>query len=156
MNRMIVEILALGLLIAAFLAVSLDDSIYSVISLGVVLIISSLLYLLNEAYFAAIFQFAVGIGTVAVLLVVSDTLDAHSSSKKKTKVPLGTLVAAILVSIPVLFFSIPVIRIIPEPTTTFAFDLWDFRSIDVMLQGIVILVLAIGMAIILKPEEAHQ
>jgi NADH:ubiquinone oxidoreductase subunit 6 (subunit J) len=153
MNNMIVELLAIGLLITAFLAIDLDDSVYAIISLGFVLIISSLLYLLNEAYFAAIFQFAVGIGTIVVLLIVSETLDEQISRKKENKIPVGTIIAALLISVPVLFFTIPVIRIIPEPTTGFAYDLWDFRSIDVMLQGIVILVLAIGMVILLKSEK---
>jgi NADH:ubiquinone oxidoreductase subunit 6 (subunit J) len=153
MNKMIVEVLAVGLLITAFLAIDLDDSIYAIISLGLVLILSSLLYLLNDAYFAALFQFAVGVGTIVVLLIVSETLDEQVPEKKESKKPVGTIIAAVLISIPVLFFTIPIIRIIPEPTTTFAFDLWDFRSIDVMLQGIVILVLAIGMIILLRSEK---
>lgn len=150
---MIPEILAVGLLITAFLAVNLDDSVYAVISLGLVLVISSSLYLFNGAYFGAIFQFAVGVGTVVILLIVSETLDEHVPRTRDRRLPIGTIVAALLVSIPVLFIAIPVIRIIPEPTTGFPYDLWDFRSVDVMLQGLVILMLAVGMVILLKSEK---
>jgi NADH:ubiquinone oxidoreductase subunit 6 (subunit J) len=150
---LIVEFLAVGIILTAFLAINLDDSFYSVLSLGSVLIISSLLYLLNNAYFAAIFQFATGIGTLAVLLVLGETLDREGPHREKPEIPIGTIVAAILLSIPVLFFTIPVIQIIPEPTSGVPFNLWDLRSVDVLLQGVVILVLTIGMVILLKPEK---
>ena len=156
MNEMIAEILAIALIITAFLAINLDNSIYSVISLGGVLIFSSLLYFYSGAYFAAIFQFAVGVGTIAVLLIVSETLDEEESHKKKLRTPVATIITAVLFSIPVLVFTIPVIQIIPETTTGFPYDLWDFRSVDVIIQGIVILVLAIGMAILLKSEKESE
>ena len=150
---MIVEFLVVGIILSAFLAINLDDSFYSVLSLGSVLIIASLLYWLNNAYFAAIFQFAAGIGTLAVLLVLGETLDREGPHREKPEIPIGTIVAAILLSIPVLFLTIPVIQVIPEPTSGVPYSLWDLRSVDVVLQGIVILVLTIGMVILLKPEK---
>ena len=150
---MILEFLAVGIIFTAILAINLDDPFYSILSLGGVLIISALLYLINEAYFAAIFQFATGIGTIAVLLVLGETLDKGEQQKEKTKIPVGTIIAAILLSIPVLFFTIPVIQIIPEPTIGVPFNLWDLRSVDVLSQGVVILILAIGMIIILRHEK---
>ena len=153
---MILEFLAVGIIFVAILAINLDDPFYSILSLGGVLIISALLYLANEAYFAAIFQFATGIGTVAVLLVLGETLDKGEQHKEKTKRPVGTVIAAILLSFPVLFFTIPVIRIIPEPTIGVPFNLWELRSVDVLLQGVVILILAIGMIIILRPEKEDE
>ena len=153
---MILEFLAVGIIFAAILAINLDDPFYSILSLGGVLIISALLYLVNEAYYASIFQFATGIGTVAVLLVLGETLERGELHKEKKKRPIGTIIAAILLSIPVLFFTIPVIQIIPEPTTGVPFNLWDLRSVDVLLQGLVILVLAIGMIIILRHEKEDE
>ena len=153
---MIIELLAIGLIVTAFLAVNLDNSIYSVIALGCVLIFSSLLYFFNGAYFAAIFQFAVGTGTIAVLLIVSETLDETESHERKLKLPIATIIVAVLFSIPVLIITVPVIQIIPETTTGFPYDLWDFRSIDVMIQGVVILILAVGMAIIMRTKKEGE
>jgi NADH:ubiquinone oxidoreductase subunit 6 (subunit J) len=156
MNNMIIEILAVALIITAFLAINLDNSIYSVIALGCVLIFSALLYFFNGAFFAAVFQFAVGAGTIAVLLIVSETLDEQESHEKKPKLPIATIIAAVLFSIPVLIFTVPVIQIIPEATTGFPYDLWDFRSIDVIVQGIVILIIAVGMVILLKSQKGAE
>ena len=64
---MIIELLAVALIITAFLAINLENSVYSVIALGCVLIFSSLLYFFKGAFFAALFQFAVGTGTIAIL-----------------------------------------------------------------------------------------
>ena len=153
---MIVEFLAVGIIFAAFLAINLDDSFYSILSLGAVLIISSLLYFFNDAYFAAIFQFATGTGTLAVLLVLGETLDIDKPHREKQEIPTGTIVAAILLSIPVLFFTIPILRIIPEPTSGVPYSLWDLRSVDVLLQGVVILVLSIGIIFLLKPDKERE
>jgi NADH:ubiquinone oxidoreductase subunit 6 (subunit J) len=149
----IAELLALGLIITALLAVNLDDPVYSLMSLACVLLLSSLLYAENGAFFAAVFQSAAGIGTIAILLVISETLDEDMPQKRKRNRPVGTIVAAILLSIPVLYFTIPVVRVIPEPISGFPLAFWELRSVDVVLQGIVILVLATGMAILLKSER---
>ncbi len=152
-NRLILEILAIGLVVTALLAVNVDDPIYSVISLACVFVITSLLYLVNGAYYAAIFQFVIGIGTLAILFVTAETLDETRFEKKPSKFPIGTIVAALILVVPVIFLTIPVIRIIPEPAGNLPYVLWDLRSIDVILQGIIMLVIAIGMIILLKNER---
>lgn len=152
-NKLILEILIIGLIVTALLAINVDDPIYSVISLACVFIITSLLYLMNGAYYAAIFQFVIAIGTLAILFVTAETLDETRIEKKTSKFPIGTIVAALILAIPVIFFTIPVIRIIPEPAGNLPYILWNLRSVDVILQGIIMLVIAIGMIILLKREK---
>ena len=150
---MIVEILAIGLLITALLAVNVKNPVYSVASLACVFILVAILYYLSGAYFAALFQFIIGIGTLAVLFVVAETLDGGHDKAEYTERPYGTIIAALLLSIPMFIFTIPVVRIIPEPAGGLPYALWDLRSLDVVLQGVVILIIALGMVIILRHEK---
>ena len=65
--------LAIGLVTSAVFAIYLKETVASVLSLGSMLILLSLLYFSLNAPFAAIFQLALGIGTVAVFLLAGDT-----------------------------------------------------------------------------------
>ena len=79
------ELIAISLIISAFLAVYLEHAIYSVVSLAATFLLTSLLYFSVDAHFASVFQLATGVGTVAVLFLSSEMLSEESNTKKYFK-----------------------------------------------------------------------
>ena len=75
---MILEVLSIGLLVSACLALFLDEVIYSVAALSGTFLFTALLYAVNGAVYAAIFQFAVGVGTLAILFLSGEMLSDKS------------------------------------------------------------------------------
>ena len=78
---MIFEILAIGLIISAILALFLDEVVYSVAALSGTFLFTALIYYLNGAIYAAIFQFVVGIGTLAILFLSGEMLGEKPTKK---------------------------------------------------------------------------
>jgi len=150
---MILELLAVGLVVSAFLAVHLDDAVYSVISLAGTLILMAILYSLNNATFVAVFQLAIGVGTLAVLFLSSEMLSEKQDGQKSLKNVLPTLAAALLLSIPSIFLSVGTVPAIVSSNISFPEALWNLRSIDVILQGLVIMTVALGIAIVLYEKK---
>ena len=100
---MIIEILAIGLIISAVLALFLDEVVYSVAALAATFLLTALIYVLNGAVFAGIFQFAVSIGTLAILFLSGEML-GEKPSKKASSLRIGGLVGEdILLSLPANF-----------------------------------------------------
>jgi NADH:ubiquinone oxidoreductase subunit 6 (subunit J) len=149
---MIFEILAVGLIISAMLALFLEEIIYSVAALAGTFFFTALIYIQNGAYFAAIFQFAVGVGTLAILFLSGEMLGDKPSKKispKRTAVLIGT--GAVL-SLPAIFLSVSG----STGTTSnleFGDALWNVRGLDVVLQAVVILTVALGIAIVLYEKK---
>jgi len=149
---MIFEILAVGLIISAVLALFLDEVIYSVAALAGTFFFTAFIYVENGALFAAIFQIAVGVGTLAILFLSGEML----GDKPKTKtspVRVGALVGAgAVLSLPAIFLSVS-----GSTGTTSGLDfgdaLWNVRGLDVVLQAIVILTVALGIAIVLYEKK---
>jgi NADH:ubiquinone oxidoreductase subunit 6 (subunit J) len=77
---MILEAISIGLIISACLALFLDEAVYSVAALAGTFLFTALIYVLSGAVFVAIFQFAVGVGTLAILFLSGEML-----SDKPTK-----------------------------------------------------------------------
>ncbi|NLF88929.1 hypothetical protein GX563_08925 [Candidatus Bathyarchaeota archaeon] len=145
---MIIEILAVGLIISAILALFLDEVVYSVAALAGTFLFTALIYVLSGALYAGIFQFAVSVGTLAILFLSGEML-GEKPARKASPVRTGGLVGAgILLSLPAIFLSV-------SGTSNVAADvdfgeaLWNLRGIDVVLQAIVILTLALGISIVL-------
>ncbi len=150
---MILELLAIGLVVSAFLAVHLDDAVYSVVSLAGTLILMAILYSLSDATFVAVFQLAIAVGTLAVLFLSSEMLSEKQDGQKSSKNVLLSLAAALLLSIPSIFISIGTVPAIVSSNISFPEALWSFRSIDVILQGLVIMTVALGIAIVLQEKK---
>jgi NADH:ubiquinone oxidoreductase subunit 6 (subunit J) len=151
---MILELLSAGLVISACLAIFLDEAVYSVAALAGTLFLTSMLYALSGAVFVAVFQFAVGAGTLAVLFLSGEML-----SEKPAKVPQKTLLSLVavgaLLSLPAIFLSVS------GQTGGFsgvAFEkaLWDLRAVDVVLQGFVIMTVALGIVIVLHEKRKGE
>jgi NADH:ubiquinone oxidoreductase subunit 6 (subunit J) len=152
---MILELVAVGLVVSAFLAVYLDGAVYSVASLASTIILVAILYSLNNATLVAVFQLAIGVGTLAVLFLSSEMLSEKPSEKKPLKNTFLAIVVALLLSIPSIFLSVGTIPTHVSSNVSFPEALWNLRAIDVVLQGLVIMTVALGIAIVLydKKEE---
>lgn len=152
---MILELVALGLVVSAFLAVHLDDAVYSVTSLASTIILVTILYSLNNATLVAVFQLAIGVGTLAVLFLSSEMLSEKPSEKKRLKNTFLAVAAALLLSIPSIFLLVGTNPTHASSSVSFPQALWNLRAIDVVLQGLVIMTVALGIAIVLydKKEE---
>ena len=149
---MILEVLSAGLVISACLAIFLDEAVYSVAALAGTFFFTALLYVLSDALFVAIFQFAVGVGTLAILFLSGEMLSEKPAKKTSLKNTLTVLVAGALLSLPAIFLSVS------GPTgisseIPFGEALWDLRAVDVVLQGLVIMTVALGIAIVLYEKK---
>ena len=149
---MILEVLSAGLVITACLAIFLDEAIYSVVALAGTFLFTSLLYALNGSVFVAVFQFAVGAGTLAVLFLSGEMLSEAPLKKTQPKNFLIVIVAGALLSLPpiLLSFATPATEV---SGVTFGEALWTLRAGDVVLQGLVIMTVALGIAIILYEKR---
>ncbi|MEM0312943.1 MAG: hypothetical protein QW056_03740 [Candidatus Bathyarchaeia archaeon] len=146
---MILELIAAVLIISACLAIYLDEAIYSVVSLACVFAMIIILYALSGATYAAVFQLAIGTGTLVALLLAGEMFSEASQNKKQLKKTLGVIALALLISLPSIFLSVEVTPIVSVSSVSFAEALWTLRSADVILQGLVIIAVAIGITIII-------
>jgi NADH:ubiquinone oxidoreductase subunit 6 (subunit J) len=149
---MILEVLSAGLVITACLAIFLDEAVYSVVALAGTFLFTSLLYALSGAVFVAVFQFAVGAGTLAVLFLSGEMLSEKPLKKTQPKNLLTVVVAGALLSLPTIFLSIatPANEV---SGVSFGEALWTLRAGDVVLQGLVIMTVALGIAIVLYEKR---
>ena len=148
---MILEIISVGLVISACLAIFLEEAVYSVVALAGTFFLTSMLYALSGSIFAAVFQFAVGAGTLAILFLSGEML-----SEKPAKVSQKTLftfvIAGLLLSLPAVFLSLSS-QTVAFSGISFEEALWDLRAVDVVLQGFVILTVALGIVIVLHDKR---
>jgi NADH:ubiquinone oxidoreductase subunit 6 (subunit J) len=152
---MILEVLSAGLIISACLAIFLDEAVYSVAALAGAFFFTALLYALSGAPFVAIFQFAVGVGTLAILFLSGEMLSEKPTKKTSRKSTLTVLVAGAVLSLPAIFLSVT------GPTgisteVSFGEALWNLRALDVVLQGLVIMTVALGIAIVLYERKKGE
>jgi NADH:ubiquinone oxidoreductase subunit 6 (subunit J) len=151
---MILELLSVGLIISACLAIFLDEAVYSVVALAGMFFLTSMLYALSGAVFVAVFQFAVGAGTLAILFLSGEML-----SEKPVKVPRKTLLSLVAVG---LLLSLPAVLLSVSGQTavfsgiSFEEALWNLRAVDVVLQGFVIMTVALGIAIVLHEKRKGE
>jgi NADH:ubiquinone oxidoreductase subunit 6 (subunit J) len=148
---MIFEVLSAGLVISACLAIFLDEAVYSVAALANTLVFMALLYVFTDALFVAVFQFAVGTGTLAILFLSGEML-SEKPAKTPRKNVLAIIMAGALLSLPAIFLSIS-----GSTSTvggvTFEEALWNLRAVDVVLQGLVMMAVALGIGIVLHEKR---
>jgi len=150
---MIVELIAAGLVISACLAIFLDEAVYSVASLACTFTLMAILYALNDATFVAVFQLAVAAGTLVVLFLAGEMLSEKPSKEKSLKKTFLVALAALLLSLPSIFLSVAVTPANVSSSVSFGQAIWDLRAIDVVLQGLVIMTVALGIAIVLYERK---
>ena len=149
---MIFEILAVGLIISAVLALFLEEVIYSVAALSATFFFTAFIYMQNDAIFAAVFQIAVGVGTLAILFLSGEMLGDKPKKKASPKRTGALIGAGAILSLPAIFLSVS-----GSTGTTSNLDfgdaLWNVRGLDVVLQAIVILTVALGISIVLYEQK---
>ena len=149
---MILEVLSIGLIISACLALFLDEVVYSVAAMAGTFLFTAAIYILNDAPFAAIFQFAIGIGTLAVLFLSGEMLNEKATKKTSLKKSITLICVALALSLPAFLLSVSG-SIATGATATFSDALWNLRGLDDVLEGIVILTVAMGIAIVLFEKK---
>jgi len=146
------EILSIGLIVSACLALFLDEVVYSVAALAGTFLFTALLYYVNGAIYAAIFQFVVGVGTLAILFLSGEMLSDKSTKKTSPKKLSGLISAGVVLSLPAIFLSISSSTGVYS-NASFGEALWHLSGVDVILQALVILTVALGIAIILYEQK---
>lgn len=149
---MILELVSAGLVISACLAIFLDEAVYSVAALAGTFFLTALLYALNDAPYVAIFQAAVGIGTVAILFLSGETLSEAPVTKIPTKKLIILTVLGVVLTLPALFLSVSSQNAVTY-AVPFGEALWDLRALDIVLQGLVVMTVALGIAIVLYNKK---
>jgi NADH:ubiquinone oxidoreductase subunit 6 (subunit J) len=153
---MIAEIIAVGMIVSAFLAVYLDEAVYSVASLAGTLVLTAILYSVNDVVFAAVFQFVISMGALAVLFLSGETLTEKTDAGKGFRKALLGLAAGLALSIPSLVVSFQMIPATIHVDASFSDALWGFRRIDIVLQGLTMLTVALGITIILGERRRKR
>ena len=141
------------MVVSAFLAIYLDDAVYSVASLASTLVLVAILYSLNDAVFAAVFQLGISAGALAVLFLSGETLSEKISQRKPLRKAFVATTVAILLSIPSIFFSVGNPSTTVSSEASFPEALWNLRAVDIVLQGLVIMTVALGIAIVLHAKK---
>jgi NADH:ubiquinone oxidoreductase subunit 6 (subunit J) len=149
---MIVEVLSVGIVIAACLAIFADEAVYSVVALAGTFFFTAVLYALNDAVLVAVFQFAVGVGTLAVLFLSGEMLSETTSVKTQRKNLIAVTIAGALLSLPAILISLSG-STITISNVPFGEALWELRAGDVVVQGLVILTVTLGIAIVLYDRK---
>lgn len=152
---MILEIFGAGMVISACLAIFLDEAVYSVAALAATFGLTALMYAYSGALFVAIFQFAVAVGTLAILFLSGDMLSEKPSKKTSWKNVAPVVVVGVLLSLPAIFLSISSTNNVPF-TVSFGEALWNLRAIDVVLQGLVIMTVTLGIIIVLHEKRKGE
>jgi len=147
------EILAVALVVSAFLAVHLENTMHAVISFGSMFTVLSALYFALNTPFAALFQLIIAVGTVAVFFLAGEMLTPKTKSHQKLRnIVLGAVIAVGL-SLPSILLDLQADTLMNPHNLSFSSALWEFRALDVIAQGVVILVLALGAATVLKERR---
>jgi len=149
---MIFEILAVGLIISAVLALFLEDVIYSVAALAGTFFFVALIFVEYNAIFAAIFTVAAGVGTLAVLFLSGEMLGDKPAKKTSPKRIVTLIGTGVVLSLPAIFFSVSGSGGV-DSNLIFGEALWNVRGLDVVLQGLVILTIALGIAVVLYEKK---
>jgi len=152
---MILEILSIGLIVSACLALFLDEVHYAVGSLAGTFLFISLIYALNGAIYGAVFQFAVGIGTLTILFLSGEMLSEKTKKKTSPKKFATLIIGGIILSLATILLSTsgtPIeISSIPLGEA-----LWELRGLDVILQALVVLTIALGIFIVLHEHKKSE
>ena len=100
---------------------------------------------------------SVGISVLAVLFLAGEMLSELKNKKQSTKRIILSAIIGFIISLPTMLFTVSVTPVSSGSTTQiFQYSFWDLRSIDVVLQGLVILVIAIGVSIVLYEKKERS
>lgn len=144
---------AVALLVSAFLALHLENVTYAVVSFGVMFTVLSALYFSLNANYAAIFQIVVAVGTIAVFFLAGEMLTPKNRTPQKLRSGILGVIIAVMLSVPSILLDFESNASMNPNGLSFPSALWEFRALDVIAQGVVILTLALGIAMVLKERK---
>jgi NADH:ubiquinone oxidoreductase subunit 6 (subunit J) len=149
---MILEVVSAGLIISACLAIFIEEAVYSVAALAGTFTLTALLYALNGAVYVAVFQFAVAVGTLSILFLSGEMLSERPTIKTKNSSIGGVVVLGVILSLPAFFLNVSSPNSISYPIS-FGDALWNYSAVDAVLQGLVVLTLALGIGVVLYEKK---
>jgi len=147
------SILAIALVVSAFLALHFENVIYAIISFGAMFVVLSAFYFSLNAQFAAVFQLVVAVGTIAVFFLAGEMLTPKREAPQKLRSKILGIIVALGLSIPPIILDFETDTLMKIHRISFPSALWGFRALDVIAQGVVILTLALGVATVLKERK---
>lgn len=147
------DALAVMLVVSAFLALHLENVTYAVVSFGVMFTVLSVLYFSLNAPFAAVFQLVVAVGTIAVFFLAGEMLTPKRRIPQRLWSKIVGVIIAVGLSVPSILLDFETNALMNLHDLSFASALWEFRALDVIAQGVVILILALGVVMILKERK---
>jgi len=153
---LIYELTVAGILISACLAIYFEEAMYSLFSLTIMFILTTLLYSLNGAIYAALFQLTMGAGALAAFFLLSDELTEKNKAKNTLERALLTIAISLLL-VALTIFS-PADNIIASFSCSVPFPsaLWELRNVDVVLQSLVILTVVLGASMVLYERRRKR
>lgn len=149
-------IFTVALIVSAFLALHLEETIHAVISFGVMFAILSAFYFNLGAPFAAVFQLAVAVGTIAVLFLAGEMFSPKRRTSQKLRKNILGVIAALMLSVPPIVLSLGSDTSMKPNVSSFSFALWGLRPLDVVAQGVVVLTLALGVVMVMKTTKEED
>jgi NADH:ubiquinone oxidoreductase subunit 6 (subunit J) len=145
-------VIALATLVAAFLAMYMEETTHAIAFLAATMVGIAILYFSMNAQVAAIFQLAIGVGGVVALTLASEMIATRTGSTKSLRDRLLAATVLILLIVPIFLdadSNLPVAFLSPSAPR----ELWSARSVDTLAQGCMILITAITVAVILRGEK---
>jgi len=144
---------AVALVVSAFLALHLRNVAYAVVSFGVMFTALSALYFTLGAPFAAVFQLVVAVGTTAVFFLAGEMLTPRRETPQKLNNTILGVIIAFGLSVPSILLDFEAATTMNTHDLPFSSALWEFRALDVIGQGVVVLALALGVVMVLKERR---
>lgn len=147
------DLFAVAFVVSAFLALHLENVTYAVISFGAMFTVLSALYFSLNAPFAAVFQLVIAVGTIAVFFLAGEMLKPKRQIPQKFQSKILGIIVAVGLSVPSILLDFEADALMKPYSLSFSSALWEFRALDVIAQGVVILTLALGVLIVLKERK---
>lgn len=144
---------AVALVVSAFLALHLENVAYAVISFGVMFTALSALYFSLGGPFAAVFQLVVAVGTIAVFFLAGEMLAPKRGTRQKSGSKILGVIIAFGLAVPSVLLDFEASTSMKTHDLSFSSALWEFRALDVIGQGVVVLALALGVVMVLKERK---
>ena len=148
--------LVIALIVFSFLAIRAARLILSAVWLACASMVLSLIFYLVGATTVAVIELSIGAGLVTVLFVFAISLAGEDAMDARPLIPKWLAWALVIASVLLLGWSVLPIKqaadAAPEPS--FVVVMWQQRSLDVLVQLVLIFAGVLGMLGLLAEEKA--
>lgn len=142
-----IQLLAVAIVLCALMAVRARELLTSAIWLAATsALVALMLYFLGAVYVAVI-ELSVGAGLVTVLFVLAISMAQERELTLAPAVPRGVAWALVVAAVALLLWFLLPSRVTPPALTEISFSdmLWQQRSLDVLLQVVLIFAGVVGI-----------